>query len=90
MYRRQFLQLVGVVVLAPSLPEPSPWFIYRGYRFRKDIRRGCFQLYSEEVIRGEKYRFAYLIDPEVYDKCRNIYCDSIIVGFERIKANGRI
>ncbi len=88
MKRRAFLRLVGVALVTPCLPAvESPYFIYRGYGFRKDVRPefhgGVVQLYAEVEIRGERYCNAFLIGPEVYEKCRDMYCDCMIKAFER-------
>ncbi len=90
MRRRAFLKLVGVALVTPCLPAvpvESPYFIYRGYRFRKDVRPefhgGVIQLYAEVNIHGERYCNAFLIEPEHYDKQRDMYCDCMIKTFER-------
>lgn len=97
MKRRSFLKLIGVVVLAPSLPAlgkslPKPewgWFRYRGYRFRKDIRMMPFgeviQLYTRIEINGEWYHNAILIDKEDYSKYKDECLDSMVHAIERKK-----
>lgn len=94
MERRSFLKLIGAVVLAPSLPIPtktlpvSPWFIYKGYEFRKDIVLKpfgeCIQLYTEVEIYGERYCKAVLIDEGDY-KYRDMYLDNMIHGINRMR-----
>lgn len=99
MKRRNFLKLIGAVVLAPSLPvlaKPAletGWFMYRGYRFRKDIRMMPYgevvQIYTEVEIRGERYCNAVLIDLCDY-KYRDMYLDSMIYGIERLVKIGNL
>ncbi len=94
MRRRFFLKLIGVVVIAPSLPVPAkfvletPWFMYRGHKFRKDVTQKpfgeCIQIYTELEIRGKRYCNAVLIDKDDY-KYRDMYLDNMIHGIERMK-----
>lgn len=94
MKRRSFLKLIGVVFIAPSLPIPakaspvSPWFIYKGYKFRKDIRLTpigeVIQIYTEVEICGERYCNAVWIDKDDY-KYRDMYLDNMIHGLNRTK-----
>jgi len=92
MNRRIFLKLVGAAVLAPSLPcdekqSRHKTFVYRGQEFiathRPEIP--AIQLYMKAVINGETYCNAFWIEPEHYEKCRNMYCDVLLKSLERKK-----
>ena len=81
MKRREFLKLFGAVVLLPTLPipakQPSNVFIYRGYRFRREVRifyDGAIHIYFS----NGNYCIAHLVEPEVYPKCKNWICDRMI------------
>jgi len=91
MKRRTFLKLIGAIAIAPALPIPkqvsvaSPWFIYKGHKFRKDIMPQysyCVQIYTEEEILGQRYCNAILIDKDDY-KYRDMYLDNMICAMHR-------
>lgn len=101
MRRRSFLKLIGAIAIAPALPVSAAvsakpaleagWFMYRGYKFRKDIRLlpvgEVVQIYTQVEINGEPYHNAILVDKEDYEKSinRNMYLDSMVHGINRMK-----
>lgn len=95
MQRRNFLKLIGAVVLAPSLPisvvkSEWGWFKYKGYRFRKDLLLkygGVIQLYTTIEINGKWYHNAVWMDKDdwKHTATKNMYLDSMVQGIEKMK-----
>jgi len=93
MRRRLFLQLIGAVLITPTIPQKSiakledNEFMYRGQKFRKDFlpHIQVTQIFMQTEIKGNWYRKALWIEPNESEESLNAACDNLIVCMERTR-----